>query len=119
MITDKETPYISTNPSDIERIVTSYFQSSAGIPPVNVTIPAAWSDEFNPKDHINAEVYTDLMNTITKSEFSQIISGLPTNKASDPLTVSYKSVKHARPFCYAIVMKLLNAYLHITFIPNS
>src|SRR6266498_842156 len=82
-------------------------------------IPAAWSDEFNPKDYINAEVYTDLMNPITASEFSHIISGLPTNKASGLSTVSYELVKHVGPFCHAIIMKLLNAYLHTTFIPNS
>ena len=69
IVTDNDVPYILTDPSDIERIATSHFQSSAGIPPVNVTIPTAWSDEFNPKDHINAEVYMDLMNPITESEF--------------------------------------------------
>src|SRR6266540_228105 len=119
MVTDKEAPYISTDPSDIKRIVTSYFQSSAGILPVNITISATWSDEFNPKDHINVEVYMDLMNTITESEFSQIVSGLPTNKASGPSTVSYESVKYAKPLCHTIIMKLLNACLHTTFISNS
>jgi len=119
MVTDKEASYISTDPSDIEWITTSHFQLSAGIPPINVTILAAWSDEFNPKNHINAEVYTDLMNTITASEFSHIISGLLTNKASGPSTVSYESVKHAGSLCHVIIMKLLNAYLHTTFIPNS
>ncbi len=119
MVTDNDTPYILTNPSDIECIATTHFQSSAGIPPVNVIIPTAWSDEFNPKDHINAEVYIDLMNPITELEFAQIISDLPTNKASDPLTISYESVKHARPLYHTIIMKLLNAYLHTTFIPNS
>ncbi len=119
MVTDKEAPYISTNPSDIERIVTSHFQSSVGIPPVNVMIPTTWSDEFNPKDHINAEVYMDLMNPIIASEFSHIISGLLTNKASSPSTISYESVKHAEPLCHAIIMKLLNACLHTTFIPNN
>ena len=69
MITDKETPYISTDPSDIERIITSHFQSSAGISPINVKIPVIWSEEFNPKDHINAEIYIDLMNSITELEF--------------------------------------------------
>ena len=59
------------------------------------------------------------MNPITASEFSHIISGLSTNKASDPSTVSYKSVKHAGPFCHAIIMKLLNTCLHTTFISNS
>ncbi len=87
-----------TDPSDIERIATTYFQLSAGIPPVNITIPVTWSDEFIPKDHINAEIYTDLMNTIVELEFSQIISSLPTNKASDPSIVSYESVKHAGSF---------------------
>ncbi len=119
MVTDNDAPYILTDPSDIKQIATTHFQSSAGIPSVNVTIPATWSDEFNPKDHINAEVYTDLMNTITESEFSQTISGLLTNKANDSSTVSYESVKHAGSFCHTIIMKLLNAYLQITFIPNS
>src|SRR6266542_1522170 len=109
MVTDKEAPYISTDPSDIERIATSHFQSSAGIPPVNIMIPATWSDEFNPKNHINAEVYTDLMNPITASEFSHIISGLPTNKASGLSTISYESVKHVGSLCYTIIIKLLNA----------
>jgi len=69
MIIDNNIPYILTDLSDIERIATTQFQSSASISPVNVTIPTAWSDEFNPKDHINAEVYMDLMNPITESEF--------------------------------------------------
>src|SRR6266542_554790 len=119
MVTDKVAPYISTDPLDIERIITSHFQSSTGIPPVNVTISATWSDEFNPKNHIKAEVYTDLMNPIIASEFSHIISGLPTNKASGPSTISYESIKHAGPLCHVIIMKLLNTYLHTTFIPNS
>ena len=119
MITNNDASYILTDPLDIERIATTHFQSSAGIPSVNVTIPATWSDEFNPKDHINAEVYTDLMNTITESEFSQTISGLLTNKASDPSTITYKAVKHAGSLCHTIIMKLLNAYLQTTFIPNS
>ncbi len=72
-------------------------------------IPATWSDEFTLKDHINAEVYTNLINLITESEFSQIISSLSTNKASDLSTISYESVKHAGPLCHAIIMKLLNA----------
>ena len=103
MVTDKVAPYISTDPLDIERIITSHFQSSTGIPPVNVTISATWSDEFNPKNHINAEVYTDLMNPITASEFSHIISGLSTNKASDPSTISYESVKHVKPFAIPLL----------------
>ncbi len=119
MVTDKEASYISTDPSNIEHIATTHFQSSADISLINVMISATWSDEFNPKDHINAEVYTDLMNSITESEFSQIISGLPTNKASSPSTVSYKLVKHTGPLCHAIIIKLLNACLHTTFISNS
>ncbi len=119
MVTDNDAPYILTDPLNIERIATTHFQSSADILSVNVTIPATWSDEFNPKDHINAKVYTDLMNTITESEFLQIISGLLTNKANSPSTVSYKSVKYAGPLCHAIIMKLLNTCLHTTFIPNS
>src|SRR6266511_1559220 len=119
MVTDNDTPYILTDPSDIERIATIHFQSSAGIPPVNIMIPATWSDEFNPKDHINAKVYMDLMNPITESEFSQIISSLPTNKASSPSTITYKSIKHAGSLCHFIIMKLLNACLHTTFISNS
>jgi len=103
MVTDKEAPYISTDSSDIERIVTSHFQSSVGILPVNVLIPAAWSDEFNPKNYINTKVYTDLMNPITASEFSHIISGLSTNKASDPSTISYESVKHVKPFAIPLL----------------
>ncbi len=59
------------------------------------------------------------MNFIAASEFSQIISGFPTNKASNPSTVSYESVKHARPLCHNVIIKLLNAYLQTTFIPNS
>ena len=118
MVTDKEAPYILTDPSDIERIITTHFQLSAGIFPVNVMIPAAWSKEFNPKNHINAEVYIDFMNPITVSEFSHIISDLLTNKASGPSTISYESVKHVRPLCHAIIIKLLNTCLHITFISN-
>ena len=82
-------------------------------------IPAAWSNEFNPKDHINVEIYIDLINFITESEFSQIISDLPTNKASGPSTITYESVKHIGPLCHSIIMKLLNVCLHTTFIPNS
>src|SRR6266498_898720 len=119
MITDNEALYILTDPSDIERIAITHFQLSAGISPINVIIPTTWSEEFNPKDHINAEVYIDLMNSITESEFSQIISNLPTNKTSDPSTVIYEAVKHAGPLCHTIIVKLLNAYLQITFIPNS
>ncbi len=95
IVIDHETPYILTDPSDIKRIAINHFQSSAGIPPVNITIPVTWFDEFNPKDYINAVVYTDLMNNIAELEFSQIISNLLTNKASGPSTVSYESVKHA------------------------
>src|SRR6266498_4199427 len=112
MFTDKEASYISTDPSNIEHIATTHFQSSADISLINVMISATWSDEFNPKDHINAEVYTDLMNSITESEFSQIISGLLTNKASSLSTISYESVKHAGPLCHTIIMKLFNACLH-------
>src|SRR6266498_2026335 len=111
MITNNDASYILTDPLDIERIATTHFQSSAGISPINVKIPVIWSEEFNPKDHINAEIYIDLMNSITKSEFSQIISSLPTNKASDPSTITYKAVKHAGSLCHTIIMKLLNAYL--------
>jgi len=108
-----------TDPSDIKRIAINHFQSSAGIPPVNITIPVTWFDEFNPKDYINAVVYTDLMNNIAELEFSQIISNLLTNKASGPSTVSYESVKHAGPLFHVIIIKLLNACLHTTFISNS
>ncbi len=111
MVTDNDAPYISTDPSDIERIATTHFQSSAGIPSINVMIPATWSEKFNPKDHINVEIYIDLINFITESEFSQIISDLPTNKASGPSTITYEVVKHAGPFCHTIIVKLLNAYL--------
>ena len=108
-----------TDPSDIKRIATTHFQLSASIPPVNVTIPTTWSEEFNPKDHINAEIYIDLMNSITESEFSQTISNFLTNKASSPSTVTYEAVKHARPLSHTIIVKLLNACLQTTFIPNS
>ncbi len=110
MVIDNDTSYILTDSSDIKWIATTHFQSSAGIPSVNITIPVTWSDEFTPKNHINAEVYTDLMNTITESEFSQIISGLPTNKASSFLTVSYESVKYARPFAMSL---LWNYLMHV------
>ena len=59
------------------------------------------------------------MNSIIESEFSHIISNLPTNKASSPLTVTYKTVKYTEPLCHTIIVKLLNAYLQTTFIPNS
>ena len=41
MVTDHDTPYIFTDPIDIERIATNHYQSSAGIPPNDVSIPNA------------------------------------------------------------------------------
>ena len=57
MVTDHNTPYISTNPIDIEWITTNHYQSSAGIPPNDVSIPNAWIDEFNPQSHIDDSNY--------------------------------------------------------------
>ncbi len=63
-------------------------------------IPVTWSEEFNPKNHINAKIYMDLMNFIIELEFLQIISSLFTNKASDPSTIIYEAVKHTRSLCH-------------------
>ncbi len=57
MVTDHDTPYISTDSLDIERIATNHYQLSAGISPNDVSIPTAWLDEFNPKSHIDANNY--------------------------------------------------------------
>jgi len=119
MVTDHDTPYIFTDPIDIERIATNHYQSSAGIPPNDVSIPTAWIDEFNPQSHIDANNYQDLMNLITEEEYSQIISALPNNKASGPSTITYESVKHAGPLCRSLIITLLNACLDTTIIPHS
>src|SRR6266498_4984267 len=87
IITDYDVPYIFTDPIDIERIATNHYQSSAGIPPNDVSIPNAWIDKFNPQPHIDASNYYDLMILITEEEYSQIISALPNNKASGPSTI--------------------------------
>ncbi len=70
MVTDQDAPYISTDSVDIERIATNHYQSSAGIPSNDVSIPNAWINEFNPQPHINASNYQDLMNPITEEEYS-------------------------------------------------
>src|SRR6266542_1837821 len=119
MVTDHDAPYISMDPVDIERIATNHYQSSAGIPPDDVSIPTAWIDEFNPKSHIDASNYQDLMNPITEVEYSQIISALPTNKASSPSTITYESVKHAGPLYCSLIITLLNACLDTTLISHS
>jgi len=119
MVTDHDAPYISTDPVDIERIAINHYQSSAGIPPDDVSIPTAWIDKFNPKSHIDASNYQDLMNLITEEEYSQITSALPNHKASGPSTITYESVKHVRPLCRSLIITLLNACLNTTLIPYS
>src|SRR6266498_3017586 len=59
------------------------------------------------------------MNPITEEEYSQITSALPNNKASDPSTITYESVKHAGLLCCSLIIILLNACLNITLIPHS
>ncbi len=70
MVTNNEISYILIDPSNIECIITIYFQSSAGISSDNIMISTAWFEEFNPKDYINADIYKDLMISITKLEYS-------------------------------------------------
>ena len=119
MVTDQDAPYISTDPADIKWIATKHYQLSAGIPSNDISIPNAWIDEFNPKSHIDASNYQDLINPITEEEYSQITSALPNNKASGLSTITYKSVKHAGPLCHSWIITLLNACLDTTLIPHS
>src|SRR6266498_1653777 len=58
------------------------------------------------------------MNPILDSEYSNIISTLPNNKASGPSSITYKAVQHAGPLCHSFIIRLLNACIHTTLIPN-
>ncbi len=92
MVTDVDSPYISTDQEDIERIATKHFQTSAGIPPDDVSIPSDWLPDFAPKDNIDVSIYQNLMNPILDSEYLNIISNLPNNKASGPSSITYEAV---------------------------
>ncbi len=118
MVTDVDSPYISTDPEDIERIATKHFQTSAGIPPDNVSIPSDWLSDFDPKDTIDASIYQNLMNPILDSEYLSIISNLLNNKASGPSFITYEAVQYAGPLCRSFIIRLLNAYIYTTLIPN-
>src|SRR6266498_4651898 len=118
MVTDADSPYISTAQEDIERIATKHFQTSTGIPPDNVFIPSDWLPDFAPQDNIDASIYQNLMNPVIDSEYLNIISNLPNNKASGPSSITYEAVQHAGPLCRSFIIRLLNACIHTTLIPN-
>ena len=66
-----------TNPTSIKYLVNEHFQKCPGVINRDKSIPDEWIHQYTPKDHIDENIYNELMPEPTWEEWLDAIRSLP------------------------------------------
>ncbi|CAB4420691.1 unnamed protein product [Rhizophagus irregularis] len=81
-------PTLLTDPTDIKQAAVAHFQSVVSPPLTQYTsrfsFSARWQKAYTPLVDVSASLYDSVLSSISLQEWSNIISSMPNNKASDP-----------------------------------
>ena len=108
------------DPTKIKAEVVRHFQTCA-LPPNSreYSMSPRWTNQYQPKDHINDGIYDPLNEPIEMEEWLDTINSLPNNKATGPSTISNEMLKHLSHNGKALLMKIANISLELGDIPGD
>ena len=83
-----------TDPDDIKHLTNEHFQKCAGGVNEEKRIPNRWRNQYAPCDHINENIYDNLMTPPSYDEWSEIIHDLLHDKAAGPSHITNEMLQH-------------------------
>ena len=76
-----------------------------------------WTEEYEPKNHINENIYENLLIAISKEEWESSIKDLNTGKAGGLSKITYEIIKFSSCHMKEWLRKFYNEILRIELIP--
>jgi hypothetical protein len=83
-----------TNPEKIKELTNKHFQTCPGAVNEEKEIPDQWKEQYKPQQHIDENIYQDLMKLPSQEEWFEIIKQLPNEKATGTSLISNEMLKH-------------------------
>ncbi|GBC41916.2 reverse transcriptase family protein [Rhizophagus irregularis DAOM 181602=DAOM 197198] len=82
-----------------------------------VLVEIPWQKTYTPLSDVSASLYDPVLSPISLQEWSQVISSMPNNKASNPSKISYEMLKHLSGDALEFFLLLANSCLSRGDIP--
>jgi len=121
LITDKESgdKHFTIEPEEIKSATINHFQNFAVPSTPAYPMPPRWSEQYKPKDYVNEQHYTNLMQPPTYDEWLAVIRTLPNNKAAGPSGITNEMIAHLGDKLQRLLWKLICMCFTIGDIPNE
>lgn len=82
-------------------------------------MPPRWSEQYKPKDYVNEQYYSNLMQPPTYDEWLAVLRTLPNNKAAGPSGITNEMIAHLGDRLQRLLWKLICMCFTIGDIPNE
>ena len=108
-----------TDPNKIKELTNKHFQTCPGAINEEKEIPDPWKHQYEPQQHINDNIYKNLMDLPTLEEWVNIIKQLPNEKATGPSLISNEMLKHLGPVAQEFLWKFICKCISFNDIPDE
>ena len=72
-----------------------------------------WNHQYNPKDYIDQNIYSNILSPPTIDEWISIICSLPNDKAAGPIGIFNKHIKHLDKYTQNFLLKLIQMIITV------
>jgi len=111
--------YFSIDPIEIKNAAINHFQNYALPTEAERPLNNRWTIQYQPQDHIDPNVYTNLMQPPTYDEWISTLHGLPNNKAAGPSGISNEMMSHLGSRLQHLLWQLICMCFILGEIPNE
>ena len=121
LINNKDTgeKRFTIDPDEIKHAVTDHFQNFAIPNSRAYPMSRKWKAQYRPKDYINDNWYSNLMQPPTFDEWLAVLKSLPSDKAAGPSGITNEMISHLGSKTQHLLWQLICMCFSIGEIPNE
>ena len=107
------------DPDEIKSAAIDHFQNYALPTSPSRPLTCKWIQQYKPKDYINKDWFSNLLQPPTFDEWVSTVNGLPNDKAAGPSGISNEMLKHLGDKTQHLLWQLICMCFNLGQIPNE
>ncbi len=120
MVTEDQGKHIVTDPTEVKKEVNKYYTKAFRRRKTDFErLNESWKKQYEPRDYIEQEWYTNLMDKPSIKELTETIKSLSTKKAAGPSQITYEMLKNLSNRAKKRLNNIFHCCLITSCIPKS
>ena len=116
---DDNTKRFTLDPLEIKKVAVDHFQNNALPLSPPRPLDGRWASQYQPKDYISDNIYSNLMQPPTFNEWCAVLSDLPKDKAAGPSGIHNEMFQHLGDKFKHLVWQLVCLCFTVGDIPSE